>query len=234
MYRIGLDFWQCFVVGYKQEAKVVECYLIWNDKIGKSLLEILGNFSGLLFHTVYCHLVCDLLVSEDTSKGQGDPLGIGHYELKVKKGSRALDHFSTHGVCHFQCIWLPFIDFGDRRKHFKTNFKYFYGLTSQWFCPPENYKMRAVSVDMNPVQNSLYFNANVSVVLWRGSLVDFMRWFWVHSGSGLTVQLGRAWCTLPVSRWVWRRSETASSLGTHSIACSEKKAAITPCFRIKY
>jgi hypothetical protein len=29
-----------------------------------------------------------------------------------------------------------------------------------------------------PVQNSLYFNANVSVVLWRGSFVDFRRRFW--------------------------------------------------------
>jgi hypothetical protein len=33
---------------------------------------------------------------------------------------RALDNFSTRGVCHFQCararcIWLPFIDFGDRQ-----------------------------------------------------------------------------------------------------------------------
>jgi hypothetical protein len=50
-----------------------------------------------------------------------------------------------------------------------------------------------------PVQYSLYFNANVSVVLWRGRFVDFRRRFWVHSGSGLAVQLGRAWCTLPVS-----------------------------------
>jgi hypothetical protein len=53
----------------------------------------------------------------------------------------------------------------------------------------------------------------------------------VHSGLGLTVQFGWAWCTLSVSGWVWRRSETASSLGTHSIASSEKKQ---PCFRIKY
>jgi hypothetical protein len=45
---------------------------------------------------------------------------------------RTLDHFSTRGVCHFQCararcIWYPFIAFGDRRKHFLTNFKYFKG-----------------------------------------------------------------------------------------------------------
>jgi hypothetical protein len=42
---------------------------------------------------------------------------------------RALDNFSTRGVCHFQCatarcIWLPFIDFvfGDRRKKFVNKF----------------------------------------------------------------------------------------------------------------
>jgi hypothetical protein len=45
-------------------------------------------------------------------------------------GIRALDNFSTRGVCHIQCaramcIWLSFTDFGDRRKHFLTNFKYF-------------------------------------------------------------------------------------------------------------
>jgi hypothetical protein len=41
----------------------------------------------------------------------------------------------------------------------------------------------------------------------------------VHSGSGLTVTV---WASL-TALFVWRRSETASSLGTHSIASSEKK-----------
>jgi hypothetical protein len=119
-----------------------------------------------------------------------------------------------------------------------------FGLTSQWgrgdlSPPPEKYSTLDAGCFWRyewayPVQNYLYFNANVSVVLWRGSFVDFMRWFWVLSGSGLAVQFGRAWCTLPVSGWVWRRSETASSLGTHPIACSEIKAAMTSCFRIKY
>jgi hypothetical protein len=72
-------------------------------------------------------------------------------------------------------------------------------------------------------KNSLYFNANVSVVLWRGSFVDFMMCFWVHSGSGLTVQLGRAWCTLPVSGWVWRRSETASEVLIQSPVANKKQ-----------
>jgi hypothetical protein len=103
------------------------------------------------------------------------------------------------------------------------------------FVPPVRYStLDAGCFCRYPVQNSLYFNANDSVVLWSGSFVDFRRWFWGHSGSGLTVQLGRAWCTLPVSGWVWRRSETAGSLGTQSIASSRKKAAMTPYFHIKY
>jgi hypothetical protein len=81
-----------------------------------------------------------------------------------------------------------------------------------------------------PVQNSLYFNANVSVVLWRGSFVDFKRWFWVHSGSGLTVQLGRAWCTLPVSGWVWHRLRLQVLLALIQSPLAEKKQRWPPVF----
>jgi hypothetical protein len=53
----------------------------------------------------------------------------GHDSKNIKH-PRALDNCSTRGVSHFQCararcIWLPFIDFGDRSKNSLTNFKYF-------------------------------------------------------------------------------------------------------------
>jgi hypothetical protein len=45
---------------------------------------------------------------------------------------RALDNFSTEEYvtsmpqcARARCIGLPFVEFGDRRKHFLTNFKYF-------------------------------------------------------------------------------------------------------------
>jgi hypothetical protein len=53
---------------------------------------------------------------------------VGYAILSTWQDDRALDNFSTRGVWHFhcaraRCIWLPFVDFGDRRKHFLTNFK---------------------------------------------------------------------------------------------------------------
>jgi hypothetical protein len=46
-------------------------------------------------------------------------------QLRIMTLLRALDNFSTRGVCHFQCararcIRLPFTDFGDRRKYILT------------------------------------------------------------------------------------------------------------------